>query len=172
MLGIRLLIGLTVCSAVATAQVFDIDSAASDTTAYYGNWAGSNPSSANPPAESYQNYRKGGVPFPPGLPVAANNADNISATWTNISHGGDISCCGNPGMFLGTSPSTSSYGSSALFVRDNTEAGNAHDFDSNGRRRFDMRFGFTENPDDWIAGKAANSGQMDMWTGDHGSETK
>ncbi len=165
-------IGAVLCCTPAQAQVFDLDAGASDTQAYYGNWAGSNPDAANPPAGSYRNYRKGGVTLPnPGLPVAANNADNISGTWTNISHGGAVPCCGNPGMFLGTSPSTSSYSSSAFFVRDNTELFNEHDFDSNGRRRFDMRFGFTESPDDWLNGKAANSGQMDLWTGDHGSDT-
>ena len=156
----------------ANADVVDVDAGASDTQAYYANWAASGADAANPPAESYNNYRKGGVSLPnPGLPVVANNADGNTATWTNISHGGSLPCCGNPGMFFGSTPSSSSYASSTLFVRDNTEAGNAHDFDSNGRRRFDLRFGFTESPSDWLDGKAANSGQMDLWTGDHGSDT-
>lgn len=157
----------------AIADVVDVDAGAGPSQAYYANFGPDNANAATPEPNSYNNYRKGGVNSTFGLPVVTDSGDGISATWTNVSHGGPDSspCCGNPGMFFGESPSTSSYEDAQLFLRSNTEVGNAADNDPNGRRRFDVRFGFTESPSDWIAGKAANSGSWDLWTADHGSDT-
>lgn len=153
-----------------TAQVVDL--AAGGANDYYANWStDGNANATTPGASSYNNYRKGGAPSPPGLPVAADFGDGLAGEWTNISHGGAIACCGNPGMFFGASPSTSSYSDAVFFVRDNTEVGNANNNDSNGRRQFDLRFGFTESPDDWVAGKDSSGGDYDLWAADHGSDT-
>ncbi|QDT69224.1 hypothetical protein MalM25_21570 [Planctomycetes bacterium MalM25] len=155
---------------VASAQlVVDVDHNAG--TGYYANWGAGNADASTPPSSSYNNYRKGGANTPPGLPTVSDDGNGTSATWVNLSHGGGLPCCGNPGMFFGESASSSSYADAQLFLGNNIEVGNAQENDSNGHRRFDLRFGFTESPSDWISGKAADSGAFDLWTGDHGSDT-
>lgn len=159
-------LGLLISSS-SHAVIFQADPGAGPSQALYGQF-GSDVGNTS----SYDNYRKGGVSTPPGLPVAADDGNNLTATWTNATHGpAGVPCCGNPGMFFGQTASTSSYDDSQLFLRSNTEIGNSNNGDTNGRRQFDIRFGFTESPSAWQAGKAANSGDWDLWTGDHGSDT-
>jgi hypothetical protein len=80
-------------------------------------------------------------------------------------------------MFFGQSPSATSYADAQLFLRSNLQGnGNGEHGDNqnnggDGHRKFDLRIGFTESPADWIAGKGASTGEWDMWTGDHGSDT-
>lgn len=165
---------LAFSASMASALVADVDAGAGVGQAYYANVGPDNANAANPAPNSYNVYRKGvgtgGAP-PQGLPVVADDGNGVTATWTNASHGNPGACCGNPGMFFGQSPSTSSYTDANLFVRSNTEPGNAQNGDTTGRRQFDLRFGFTESPAAWQAGKAANSNQWDLWTADHGSDT-
>lgn len=147
------------------AAVFVEDSGAGAGQALYGVW-GSDVGSSS----AYDNYRKGGVPSPPGLPTAVDNGDG-TATWSGLTHGGGISCCGDQGMFLGQTPSSSSYSDSVLFVRKTTDTAAPQHFDTNGNRRFDIRVGFIENPADFVTGKGANTGAWDLWTADHGSDS-
>lgn len=165
---------LAISAPTASALVADVDVGAGVGQAYYANVGPDNADAANPASNSYNVYRKGvgtgGAPAQ-GLPVVADDGNGISATWTNVSHGNPAPCCGNPGMFFGQSASSSSYADANLFVRSNTEPGNANNGDTTGRRQFDLRFGFTESPADWQAGKSANSGEWDLWTADHGSDT-
>ena len=120
---------------------------------------------------AYNVYRKFAV-VEEGTPLqeAANVPGNPSAVeWTGIHQVGNAPGVIAPGMFMGTSPSTSSYADQLLYLKplvDETGGGN----DENMRKQWDMRFGFLESPDDYVATQDPNSGGMDLWTGEWGTD--
>jgi hypothetical protein len=158
-------------STPAAADVVDVSPTAGPAQALHANWNGGVANVAAPAADSYNSYRKGsgGVA---ALPTVVDDGNGLSATWSDVSHGGTApACCGDPGMFFGQSPSTSSYSGSKLFVNKVTDLVAPELGDSNGRRRFDIRLGFVEDPSAWLSSKTANTTDMDLFPGFHGSDT-
>ncbi len=169
-----------------TAQVFDADPTASTgiiTTGtgqgLYGNF-GLGANGTTPPANTYNVYRKyqpdtGGVTLPLNelTPEAGNNS---VAEWTGLEQGNAAFGGGfiAPGMFIGTSPSTSSY--SDQLVNFGPVIGNANSQvtqdigDPQKRRDWDLRVGFFEEPNGWTSTAAPNSGDQDMFTGAFGTD--
>lgn len=121
---------------------------------------------------AYNVYRKFArvAPDTP-LPVATNVDGNSSAvTWTQVHQAADNPGVIAPGMFMGTSPSTSSYNDQLLYLLpliDETGGGNG---DENMRRNWDMRFGFLEDTEAYVNTQDPNSSGMDLWTGEWGTD--
>lgn len=150
----------------ALAQVVDVSPTAGQNQGFYANF-GINANATSPPNSSYNNFRKAQGPGS-AIQTATDNGDG-SVTWSNLEHSTDVL---DLGMFFGQTPSASSYPDSKLRLGAVTDGqGNGEKNDTQARKPWDFRLGFTESPTAWQAGKLANSNEWDMWTGDHGSDT-
>jgi hypothetical protein len=76
-------------------------------------------------------------------------------------------------MFMGQTPSSSSYSSARVFVDKIIDLGGGGNLgDSNSRRLFDIRIGFVENPAAWQAAKAPDTTDQDLFAaGTYGSDS-
>ena len=168
MSGAFLLAVVVAASSQATGAVFDEAAGAGPFQAYYGNW-GVNANAANPAPNSYNNYRKTNASSCPSLDncdlavAVADENDNV-ATWSNMSHPGNP--LKSPGMFIGQSPSTTSYEDNVFFL------GGIFDFegvgkngDSISRTEWDFRVGFLEDPEEFVGVRQPNDESWDLWAG-------
>jgi hypothetical protein len=156
-------------SSHTTGAVFDEAANAGPFQAYYGNW-GVDANAADPAPNSYNNYRKTDVAACPSLdncdlPSAlADEADPDVATWSNMSH--PANPLKSPGMFIGQSPSTTSYEDNVFFL------GGIFDFEGGGmngdsisRTEWDFRVGFLEDPEEFVGVRQPNDESWDLWAG-------
>lgn len=148
------------------AAVFDEAPGAGVDQAYYGNW-GTNADATNPAPTSYNNYRK--LRDTNGLPVAtADDADATSATWSSIYQDAELRA---PAMFIGQSPSTTSYENNVLFLGGLFDVGNGGtNGDSAFRHDWGLRIGFLEDPESFVNQRAPNDESWDLWAADWGSD--
>ena len=94
----------------------------------------------------------------------ADEADPTAATWSNLSHPGNP--LKSPGMFVGQSPSTTSYEDNVFFLGGLFDfEGTGMDNDSIMRTRWDFRIGFLEDPDEFVGVRQANDESWDLWAG-------
>ena len=155
-------------SSSSSAAVFDAAFGAGLNQAYYGNW-GTNADAANPAPNSYKNYRKRRPVEGDGLAIATTDeSDPTSATWSGIFQETILQA---PGMFIGQSPSTTSYEDNVLYLGGIFDVVNGGpNGDTAGRTDWGVRVGFLEDPDEFIGQRAPNDESWDLWAGDWGSD--
>ena len=73
-------------------------------------------------------------------------------------------------MFMGTSPSTSSYEDQLLYFKPLIDEEGGGGGDENFRRRWGARFGFLEDPSAFVDTQEPNSEGLDLWTGNWGTD--
>ena len=156
----------------ASAQVFDPAPGNGPDQAYYGNW-GTNADAENPAPNSYDNYRKWVDNGRNVIQTAENDPDDPTlATWRDLSQvGGDGDGLRPPGVFIGNSPSPRSYEDNVLFL------GGVFDIEGTGmagdlamRTNWGLRFGFIEDPDEFVGQRAPNDETWDLWAADFGTD--
>ena len=116
---------------------------------------------------AYSIYRKFGQRDPDvPLQEADNDPGNLSSmTWSGLHHQ-DASGIIDPGMFIGNSPATQSDPSQLLYMKPLIDEEGGGNGDSNFRRDWDLRFGFLEDPNAFVAGRAPNDESWDLWSGE------
>ena len=149
--------------------------------ALYGNY-GVGADGANPPADTYNIYRKyTGIdrltaPDTDLHTLDPEQGNPTSAIWSGLNQGGTPGTGMGfdtgfkaPGMFVGTSPSTSTYEDQLLNFGPVIDVGALPDGNFNGdssnRRQWELRVGFLEDPEAFIDDNAPNGGDMDLWHG-------
>lgn len=118
-------------------------------------------------------------------PIDGNNSQAI---WEGVDHGGSGTESGfhDPGMYIGNSPSPSSYPDQLIYFGPNANGTSIDDPDggvggdnlpndtfepdSNDRVNWEVSVGFLEDPDGFVDGRAPNSGDWDMWSGSYGTD--
>ena len=156
-------------SSHSLAAVFDESPTAGAFQAYYGNW-GVDADAENPAPNSYNNYRKTNPTACPSLDncdlalASADEADPNVATWVNMSHPGNP--LKSPGMFIGQSPSTTTYEDNVFYLGGifDIEGGGKYG-DSATRTEWDFRVGFLEEPDEFVGVRQPNDESWDLWAG-------
>ncbi len=151
-----------------SAAVFDESPTAGPNQAYYGNW-GVDADAQNPAPNSYNNFRKvnqAACPSPANCDLAQAVADDDSvATWSNTSHPSNP--LKSPGMFIGQSPSTTSYEDNVFFLGGLFDfEGGGKNGDSSARTEWDFRVGFVEDPDEFVIERQPNDESWDLWAGE------
>ncbi len=116
---------------------------------------------------AYNIYRKFGQRDPDvPLQEAENDPGNPSSmTWSGLHHQ-DTTGIIDPGMFIGTGPATQSDPSQLLYMKPLIDEEGGGNGDSNFRRDWDLRFGFLEDPNAFIDGRAPNDETWDLWSGE------
>ncbi len=118
-------------------------------------------------------------------PVPGNNT---AALWEGVDHGGSGTQAGfhDPGMFIGNSPSASTYPDQLIYFGasrngttiddpdggvggDNLPSGTTES-DSNDRVNWEVAVAFLEDPDGFVDGRSPNTEAWDLWSGDWGSD--
>jgi hypothetical protein len=118
-------------------------------------------------------------------PVPGNST---AALWEGVDHGGSGTQSGfhDPGMFIGNSPSASTYPDQLIYFGatrngttvddpdggvggDNLPSGTTES-DSNDRVNWEVAVAFLEDPDGFVDGRSPNTEAWDLWSGDWGSD--
>ena len=151
---------------LANAQVFEVSPTASagaiDQGSGQGLYGGFGLNASD--GAAYNVYRKfSQIEDGAELPEVENDPGNRSSmTWTGLNQVGGAPGVISPGMFIGTTPSTSSYENQLLYLKPLFDDGGGGKGDENLRRRWGTRVGFLEDPNAYISLAQPNSEDLDL----------
>lgn len=175
-------------ASTANGQVFTVADGAQEGPAQFGQgqalYGSFGLDSANDP--EYNIYRKYLRRETDELLSSATNVDGNAgeAEWTDVNQRQAADLAGQPkhtltapGMFIGTKNHKTEDGwvvsnpDQLLYLKPLIdESGDAVTSDSNANVFWDTRFGFMENPQDYIDNVEPNSNQLDLWTGEFNTD--